>query len=634
VSQDFRRPPTLEHAAASARRLVVAIAAGAACLAVAQAATKDEGTDPSMTVEKSNELNVINPDGTFEMFYEESLVLNEERAVKRFAQVPIHYNRVLETVEVTEAYTQKPDGRKIAVQPDQVKDQQEPQSSGAPIFQDMRVRTVIFPEVGVGDRLFLKFRKLRTMPLFPGHYEDLSLPSFFPIKQFQRIYDVPDKVQLRAEAKGFSGSSYAAGPGRKRYQWDYVPGERRRIESGAVSYFDYGDRLLVSTFGDFAEFASAYQTRAKDKAVVTPKIRELERQIAKGINEPRSRALALGEWVRKNIRYVAVYIGPGGVVPHESGAILDNRYGDCKDHVVLLEALLAAAGIDSTPALVNLGTSYRLQEVPTLGVLNHVITYVPSLDLFLDSTAEAIAPGYLPLSLLDKPVILTKTGRTIRTPAAQKDTTVSSTEFLITTSGAADFTHTSTISGWEAEWSRYLMRNIKPSDRDLAVERILQQYGQKGSGTIDVGNVEGSGDEYEMKIKGHTENLINLPGPIGIPTISSFGAGILSQVMRLASEKERTQPFLCLSGESREESIFLVPKEIAVVALPKSVAIHDAYFDYTSDYAQRDGAVVMRRYYRFHQPRMVCTPEDFNAMSSAVAQIIRDFRNQVIVQSN
>ena len=87
--------------------------------------------------------------------------------------------------------------------------------------------------------------------------------------------------------------------------------------------------------------------------------------------------------------------------------MLANRYGDCKDHAALLEALLAAAGIDSTGALINSDNAYRLPRVPTLGVFNHVITYVPSLDLYLDSTAESIAAGYLPSSDLGKPVLLT-----------------------------------------------------------------------------------------------------------------------------------------------------------------------------------------------------------------------------------
>lgn len=82
--------------------------------------------------------------------------------------------------------------------------------------------------------------------------------------------------------------------------------------------------------------------------------------------------------------------------------------------------MLAAVGIESSPALVNLGNAYVLPKVPTLGLLNHAITYVPSLNLYLDSTAEGIAAGYLPVPVLDKPVVLSKSGDVGHTPTSQE----------------------------------------------------------------------------------------------------------------------------------------------------------------------------------------------------------------------
>lgn len=166
------------------------------------------------------------------------------------------------------------------------------------------------------------------------------------------------------------------------------------------------------------------------------------------LDTPRAKALALSDWVRKNIRYVAVYVGAGGVVPHAAQAVLDNRYGDCKDHVVLLEALLKAAAIESSPALINLGNAYVLPKVPTLGLLNHVITYVPSLDLYLDSTATPIAAGYLPIQELGKPVLQTQSGERGHTPYHQQSNVNTTLSFKIDGKGAADFTHASTAQGW------------------------------------------------------------------------------------------------------------------------------------------------------------------------------------------
>jgi transglutaminase-like putative cysteine protease len=70
--------------------------------------------------------------------------------------------------------------------------------------------------------------------------------------------------------------------------------------------------------------------------------------------------------MKKNIRYVAVYLSLGRVVPNEAASVLHNKFGDCKDKATLMSALLAAKGIASEQALINLGNAYMLPEPPTM----------------------------------------------------------------------------------------------------------------------------------------------------------------------------------------------------------------------------------------------------------------------------
>jgi transglutaminase-like putative cysteine protease len=84
---------------------------------------------------------------------------------------------------------------------------------------------------------------------------------------------------------------------------------------------------------------------------------------------------------------VSISLGSGGLVPYDAQTTLDNRYGDCKDYVALLEALLDAKGIESSPDLINLGDAYPLPKLAVLSPVNPVITYIPSPDLYLDATA-------------------------------------------------------------------------------------------------------------------------------------------------------------------------------------------------------------------------------------------------------
>ena len=613
----------------SPARLFGVLAVVVCGLFAAQAQADD--TDRSLTIEKNTQSYVVNADGSFVLDVEVIAKVNEERAIKLHAQRPLAFNRTLETLKIVEAYTQKASGRKIRVQPKQIKEQQEQASADAPMFQDSRVKVVIFPDVAVGDRLVLRYQRQRNKPLFPQQFEDLNAPDFYATEQTSFSYDMPANMPLYADAKGYKASTPAAAPGRKIYRWDLQPSEKSRIESGAVAYTDYGQFMAVSTFPDYKQFAQAYADRAQVE--VTPAITQLAKELTAQLDTPRSKALALSDWVRQNIRYVAVYIGAGSVVPHPAQAVLDNRYGDCKDHVALLEALLKAVAIESSPALINFGNAYALPTVPTLGLLNHAITYVPSLDLYLDSTATSIGAGYLPIPELGKPVLLTQTGVLERTPISQLGKVDNELAFTVADSGAADFNHISTVEGWGAEFNRFVFKSLPPADMKQLTQQILSMYGQSGSGEVESHTLEGNAPTFTSTIKGHTDNLVNLPGPTGVPTFSSLAGGISQNVFTFMAEKERTQNFTCISGEIEEQARFDFPKTVNILAVPKAVSLKQGGFDYQATYVQDGNGVVVTRRYQFNHTDAQCSPQDFVAMKPAIEGMVNDLKSQVIVQT-
>lgn len=615
---------------AAARRLGAAVLCALACCA---AQARDTGTDPSLVIERYAQAYVVNADGSYALTVDDVRRIAQENAVGPHSQYYIAYNRSLDSIVAIAAYTEKPDGRRIAVGPEQIKDQQESVSADAPMFQDTRVRVVVFPDVAVGDRLVLHYVMRRQTALFPGHFEDLSSSQFYLNPAFSLSYDLPADMPLFADAVGFEPVAVDSAPGRHRYQWRYQPGENRRIEADSVSYLDYGKRLAVSTFPDYAAFARAFHARAGDKAAVSAPIAALAARLTAGRLDPRARALALADWVRRNIRYVGVYIGPGGVVPHAAASVLENRYGDCKDHAALLEALLAAAGIDSSGALINSGNVFRLPGVPTLGVFNHMITYVPSLDLYLDSTAESIAAGYLPSSDLDKPVLLTKSGALAHTPASQRERNRNAITFQIRKNGNSLFRVAKTSAGAIAEPYRQAVRNTKQADRDLLVERMLQGFGQRGYGVLDPGQLDGNGDEYQMVFAGISENFANLPGPTGIGTAFNFWGGISETVFALAQEQQRSQDFVCQAIDSEEETGFEFAPGLHILALPKPLMLRAFHFDYQARYTRRGNTITVRRQLRFRPPGAVCTAADFARMRPLLERMIGDLKGQIIVRA-
>ncbi|MFZ6756547.1 DUF3857 domain-containing transglutaminase family protein [Undibacterium sp. Ji50W] len=599
----------------------------------ASSIAKDDGTDKSITILKEIQSFVVNRDGSYAVTVESYVQINEERAVVSQSQRQWSFNQSLETLELLEAYVEKPDGRKAHVKPEQIKLQQEPAYSGAPMFQDMQVRVVIYPEVAVGDKIYSRHSKTRKTAMFPGQFSDYTPSRYVPTKQLTMIYDMPADMPLLNQADGFVATPAVTQNDRTVYRWDYLPSDNPRIESSSVSYADYGKQLVVSTFTDYASLGKAYYQTAALTTKANAKIKAKTAEITQGINNPRDKAYAIYDWVRKNIRYVAVYIGNGGLVPHNADEILDNLYGDCKDHTSLMEAMLAAAGIDSTPVLINSGDSFKLSPVANLGQLNHAITFIPSLNLYLDSTAIDVNHGYLPFSVWDKPAILTRTGEIGRTPTKEFFKTSSNYKVNISTEGAAQFEFAREDTGQSAEPTRYEQSNWRINDQELAVENILKGYGMTGKGTVELGKLKETGDNYAFKLKGKVDNWTYLPGTVGIAANSSLYAGMANSIYGLTAEVERTQDFICPENNFVEEAVYQFPAQAKILYIPKDVDMRTAFFEYQAKYTHNDKQVVIKRTFKSgKEGSRVCTPNDHQAMQATIKKMVQDLRSQFIVQ--
>ena len=596
----------------------------------------DHGTDHSVTLERYVQHVVVDEDGAYTLTVEQVKTIATRDALHEHAQFYIGYNQSLDQVVSVEAHTEKADGRRLAVGAHQIRDQQEAASLDAPMFQDTRLKIVVFPDVEPGDRVALRYVVRRHTPLFPGQFEDLTAARFYRQRDFRLIYDLPPSMLLHADAVGFEALSGAAAgasaPGKRRHAWRYIDGDNARIEADSVSYLDYGKRLAVSTFADYAAFARAYHSRAADKALPDAAVAALAARVGGSAVDRRERAIALSDWVRRNVRYVGVYLGPGGVVPHAAASVLANRYGDCKDHATLLEALLASAGIDSSVALVNNGDAYRLPGVPTLGVLNHAIVYVPSLQLYLDPTAEAVAGGFLPARLLGKPALLARSGEFTMLPLFQPARSRTLTRFDIGPDGRSAFRVTRTGSGAQAEPYRRVVRTGAPAERERFVDSMLQGLGRESGGVLEAGDADSVGDDYTLSLRGASDSFAQLPGPAGLATTYNVGGGLGDALQTFAQEPVRRQEFVCPAIDAEDELQFRLPKRASVLALPRALNLDDANFAYRSRYERRGALITVKRQLKFRHTAATCSPADYHRMRPALERMLRDLRTQVVVK--
>ena len=542
---------------------------------------------------------VVEPSGAYLLTVEQTQTILERTALPEHARYEIGYNQALEDIIAIDAYAEKADGRRLAVQPHQIRDQPQAASIDAPMFQTMRLKTIEFPDVEAGNRVAVRYVVRRHTPLFPGHFEDLTSAHFQRQRDLLVVYDMPAAMLLHADANGFIPTTVAGLPapaaGKRRYAWRCLDGDNARPEAGSVSELDYGKRLAVSTFADYTALARAYQDRAGVRPSPDDAVAALATRVIGDVTEPSARAIALSDWVRRNVRYANMQLSPGGIVPHAAASVLAKRYGDARDHTTLLVALLASAGIDSTVALVNSGNAYQLPAAPTLGVLNHAIVYVPALQLYLDSTADSVAGGFLPAALLGKPAVLTRSGEFAMLPFFQQARSRTLTQFTIQSDGSSRLTVTRTGSGALAE-----------PYRDV------------------------TGGNAAIPLRSASNGFTQLPGRARLATTYDLRGSLGEAIFTFTQEPERRQDFVCPAIDAEDEVRFHLPTRSRVLALPRAMHVDDANFAYHSRYARRGALVTVKRQLKFRHTAATCTPDDYRRMRPALERMLRDLRSQVV----
>jgi len=587
------------------------------------------------TNERETQTFTVNADGSYTKVDEMTLRVNNEAGVARVAQYYIWFNRNMANVDILEAYTTSADGTRHDVQPEQIRDVQEARSFDAPMFQDILEKVIVFPAVEPGARVHLKYRKTQQMPIVPGHFSDFTPPDLAPTHKFTLIYDLPADKPLFADARGFTAEPAVTRDGRTRYVFRYDRARFNRLEYGSISYVSYGDRLMVSTYRDYAEFAATYRASAVDPTANDAAIIRLAHTLTAADSTPRAQAKTLYDWVRKNIRYVAVNVGRGAVVPHRAADVLKLRYGDCKDHVALYGALLDAVGIRNEPALINSGSIYSLPSVPGYGVLNHVITWLPDLQLYADSTAPNVGFGYLPPSDMNRPTVLVNQGTLARTPATEAMTRSTDLAITVAPDGTASFVYRLEAGGWAAEQARTLLRMQTPAQREESIQAELRSVNLSGNATLATNDLDTADGPLIITMKGTLEDFV-LPGAAAsIPALTSFVGGFQSDARYWLGERQRTQPFICRNVALHERARIALPANFQVLDMPEAAQADDRFVGFRSSYSydRASNLITMTRDGSTRFASEVCSPDEFAQMRAGMETIGRDVRAQVIVKS-
>ncbi|MFK8013233.1 MAG: DUF3857 domain-containing protein [Marinicellaceae bacterium] len=183
------------------------------------------------------------------------------------------------------------------------------------------------------------------------------------------------------------------------------PDIQTHLVSDSIKYWDYDNipnykkTPLLPDLQDvfpvlkFSSIKNSWQKTGDEYLELINK--KLNTQIENGLllsliaenNSPIENAKTIISYVQNNISYQAIEFGMRAQIPNKSSTTLENMYGDCKDHAVLLHDLLNSANIKAELALINSSNDINI-ELPTHNQFNHMIVYLPEINggVFIDTT--------------------------------------------------------------------------------------------------------------------------------------------------------------------------------------------------------------------------------------------------------
>jgi cellulose synthase operon protein C len=353
-------------------------------------------------------------------------------------------------------------------------------------------------------------------------------------------------------------------------------------------------QIHVSTFKSWEEIGAFYWNLSKDMLDVDEEVRKVTQEIAKTHKDEASRVRAVYRFAT-NLRYVALEFGIEGIRPRRCALTLARGWGDCKDKATVIVTMLRELGIPSTLVLVRTQQRGDLPPgaPPSLGVFDHAIAYVPSLDLYLDGTAEGSGSTELPEMDRGAVALQINEGRAklVRLPNAGPEASPHERRFDLTLAadGTATFVAEKSVAGVNApSWrGRYASAGTR---KERATKDFSQFFGPVEPSSVTVKDADDVERPFQIVVKGKAAAIARREGEAwSIPTASSleFGRGLV------APSSRQTELVIGALSESHERRTFKLPGGAKVERMPRATKLSTAFGDLSIEATQEGGRVVV-----------------------------------------
>ena len=343
-------------------------------------------------------------DGQGRVTYRHSMIFRIETqdGVEGWSELSEHWSPWYQKTPEIHAQVIQPDGRVSQLDQKTITDGPATEQD-EDTYTDGRIRKAPLPGLAVGAIVEEETVLEDRLPYFSGGgvYRDFFGRNV-PVVHSELIVDAPKQVKLQYRVHTLPNAAVTdeeqAGVRHLKFVQGYLPPHEDSDIN--LSTHQYSSPMVEFSTGEswaavaaaYGELAEGQIDPAKVKALIptehsASRMETIQRIVSR---------------LNKDIRYTGVEFGEASLQPEPATEVIKRHYGDCKDKAAMLVAMLRAAGIDASMALLDSGPGLDVTpELPGMNQFDHAIVYVPadgkdSEPLWIDATADYAQVGVLP----------------------------------------------------------------------------------------------------------------------------------------------------------------------------------------------------------------------------------------------
>jgi hypothetical protein len=266
---------------------------------------------------------------------------------------------------------------------------------GGELYSDLRAKIVEIPAAEPGNIVGFEIEQDRRPYVLQDEW---FLQQTVPVAEARYTVQLPPGWEYKAVWLNHP-EMQPTPSGTNQWQWIAKDLPAIRWEPDMPPWKGVAALMIVSIvppggtkrgFLTWADMGSWYNDLTQGRRDASPEIKQEVAALTASESTPLGKMRALANFLQRDIRYVAISLGIGGVQPHPATEVFKHRFGDCKDKATLLSSMLKEIGVDSYYVVIN---SERGEVTPAtpphIGGFNHVILAIRLPEAISDSSLVA-----------------------------------------------------------------------------------------------------------------------------------------------------------------------------------------------------------------------------------------------------